>query len=225
MLPLESAGAAQRSRAIAGALCWIGGLEFFVAEAIAAAGWPDYSYATFDISDLGAVSCAPLAEPLASGILQLCSPRHAVMNVGFMLVGLLHLAGLALTWTLWPRGWSMRIALFALAAGAAGAVLVGLAPVDVAHGRHIVGAAFGLIVANVGLLLLGLTFVRRGPAVGIFTLAFGAMGLAAFVVYRSELDFGIGHGAMERVAAYPQTIWYAVMGVLLLKQFWSERRA
>ncbi len=203
----------------------IGGLEYFLAEAMAAAAWPDYSYAALDISLLGAATCGPHADPQSGEIFQLCSPRHAVMNAGFVLVGALHIAGLVVTRSVWRRGWLAAIGLVGLGLGAAGAMLVGFAPLDLYHRLHVAGAGLALVVGNAGLTLLGLALLRRAPAFGLFSLAFGAIPLTAFLLYSNHIFLGIGRGSMERLAANPQTVWYAVVGVMLIVGVVRDGRA
>jgi hypothetical membrane protein len=219
----------QRRLVILGALCWIAGLEFFAAEAIAAAGWPGYSYAEFDISFLGATNCAPFADPSSAEIAKdagdLCSPRHAWMNAGLVLLGLLHLAGLAATWKAWPRGWATGLGLPALAAAACGAMLVGFAPVDGPVALHHAGAGVSLVTGNLGMLLMGLGLRERMPALAVFSFVAGVIGLAGLLGYQSHVDFGLGYGTTERAAAYPQTVWYAVLGVLILVGVLRAHRA
>ncbi len=210
----------QRRLVILGAICWIAGLEFFAAEAIAAAGWPGYSYAAYDISLLGATHCGVVAEAtvIKAGVdaAEMCSPRHAWMNGGLVVLGLLHLAGLGLTWSAWPRNWGTMIGLPALAIGAGGAMLVGLAPVSGPAGLHHAAAGVTLVTGNVGMLLMGLGLTRRAPGLAAFSLAAGALGLAGLWLYQADVDLGLGGGTMERAAAYPQTLWYAALGVAML---------
>jgi hypothetical protein len=95
-------------------------------------------------------------------------------------------------------------------------VFVGLAPVDRDYSLHAAGAGLGLIVGNMGVALLGLSMLRRAPALGLFSLVLGGAALAGFGLYVGHVYLGLGRGGMERVAAYPQTIWYAVTGVAVL---------
>lgn len=213
---LQTSSASHRRRVILGAVCWIAGLEFFLAEAIAVVGWPGYSRLALDVSYLGATSCAPFTDPDTAAVFDLCSPRHAAMNFGFVLLGVLHLAGLVLTYTAWPRHWLATVGLAALGMGAVGAVFVGLAPVDRDYSLHAAGAGLGLVVGNMGVALLGLAMLRRAPAFGLFSLVLGAAALAGFGLYIGHIYLGLGRGGMERVAAYPQTIWYALTGVSVL---------
>lgn len=83
-----------------GAILWILSLEFFVGQAVAQSAWhTPYSMLTNSISDLGNTACGTwppasvnLARPGLSAS-YVCSPRHAVMNVSFIVAGVLILLG------------------------------------------------------------------------------------------------------------------------------------
>jgi hypothetical membrane protein len=192
-----------------GGALWVGCLQFFVAEAVATAGFVgSYSYRRDYISDLGALSCG-------AG----CSPRHALMNTSFVLQGALIFAGAAIVWPLFPRGALARLALGLIAASGLGVAIVGLAPEDAMPGWHYFGAAENLLFCNAGAALLGVALLRerRAPcAVGFLSLAFGLIGLAGLVGLAIGYDFELGLGGVERVSAYPFPLWIAGMGVWLI---------
>jgi hypothetical membrane protein len=191
-----------------GGALWVGCLQFFVAEAIAAAGFAgSYSFRRNTISDLGALSCG-------AG----CSPLHGLMNASFVLQGVLIFAGAFVVWPLFPRGALSRLALGLVAASGLGVAIVGLAPEDSAPGWHYLGAAENLLFCNAGATLLGVALLREGTsrAVGLLSLAFGLIGLAGLGGLAAGHDFGLGVGGVERVAAYPFPLWIAGMGAWLI---------
>jgi hypothetical membrane protein len=196
------------SRRWGGAL-WVGCLQFFVAEAVAAAGFAgSYAYRRNYISDLGALSCG-------AG----CSPLHALMNASFVLQGVLIFSGAFVVWPLFPRGTLARFALGLVAASALGVAIVGLAPEDFMPGLHYLGAAENLLFCNAGAALFGLALLREGTApraVGLLSLAFGLIGLTGLGGLAAGRDFGLGLGGVERVAAYPFPLWIAGMGAWLI---------
>jgi hypothetical membrane protein len=193
-----------------GAWLWVFCLQYFAAEAIAAAGFQGaYSFRRNFISDLGSVSCGGGAG---------CSPLHALMNASFVLQGALIFAGSALVWPLFPKGLA-RLALGLIAASGLGVAIVGLAPEDVAPGWHYAGAAGNLLLSNAGAALIGVALMREklAPrAVGLLSLGLGLLGLVGLAALASRLDLGLGAGAIERIAAYPFPLWLAGMGVWLL---------
>jgi hypothetical membrane protein len=192
-----------------GGALWIGCLQFFVAEAVAAAGFAgSYSFRRNYISDLGALSCS-------AG----CSPLHGLMNASFVLQGVLIFAGAFVVWPLFPRGALSRLALGLVAASGLGVAIVGLAPEDSAPGWHYFGAAENLLLCNAGAALLGVALLREGSApraVGLFSLSFGLIGLTGLGGLAAGHDFGLGLGGVERVAAYPFPLWITGMGAWLI---------
>jgi hypothetical protein len=50
----------------------------------------------------------------------------------------------------------------------------------------------------------------------LITLLAGVGALVALVFYVSGLDLGLGEGGIERVVAYPQTLWMIVIGAYSL---------
>jgi hypothetical membrane protein len=194
-----------------GGFCWTFCLQYFAAEAAAVAGWRGgYSFHDNYISDLGALSC------VSSG----CSPLHALMNASFLLQGVLISAGAMLVWPAFPRGWLRALALGLIAASGVGVFVVGLAPEDFAPGWHYLGAGEHFLFCNAGAALLGIALLRRGRAtrpIALLSLATGLLGLAGLACLATTHYFGLGVGGMERVTAYPFTLWIAGMGIWLLR--------
>ncbi len=193
-----------------GGWLWVGCLQYFAAEAIAAAGFRGgYSIRRKLISDLGAVRSDDGAG---------CSPLHPLMNAAFVIQGALIFGGAALVWPLFPRGLA-RLALGLIAASGLGVAVVGLAPEDAAPGWHYLGAAENLLLSNGGAALLGAALLgeKRAPrAVGLLSLGFGLIGLAGLAGLAGRFDLGLGAGVIERIAAYPFPLWLAAMGFWLL---------
>ena len=194
-----------------GAWLWVGCLQYFAAEAFVAAGFRGaYSFRLNFISDLGAARCGDGAS---------CSPLHPLMNASFLLQGALIFGGAVLVWPLFPRGLA-RLGLGFVAASGLGVAVVGLAPEDVAPGWHYLGAAENLVLSNAGAALVGAALLRekRAPrVVGLLSLGCGLIGLAGLAGLAVGLDFGLGAGVIERIAAYPFPLWLAGMGVWLLR--------
>ena len=201
-----------------GGWLWVGCLQYFAAEAIAVAGFRGgYSFRRNFISDLGTVRCGDGAG---------CSPLHPLMNASFLVQGVLIFAGAVVVWPLFPRGLA-RLALGLIAASGLGVAVVGLAPEDAAPGWHYLGAAENLLLSNTGAALLGAALLRekRAPrAVGLLSLGFGLIGLAGLAGLAVRVDFGLGAGVIERIAAYPFPLWLAGMGVWLLAGGGETRR-
>jgi hypothetical membrane protein len=144
----------------------------------------------------------------------------------FLVQGVLIFAGAVVVWPLFPRGLA-RLALGLIAASGLGVAVVGLAPEDAAPGWHYLGAAENLLLSNTGAALIGAALLRekRAPrAVGLLSLGFGLIGLAGLAGLAVRVDFGLGAGVIERIAAYPFPLWLAGMGVWLVGGGGETRR-
>ncbi|WP_196279284.1 DUF998 domain-containing protein [Catellatospora vulcania] len=203
-----------------GAVCWMLTIVYFLVQPVVAAAWdPAYSFADNTISDLGNARCAPTGESWRPGTF-LCSPRHALMNVAFVLVGLFTAAGALTTRGWWPRHRLAGAGLALVAVSGVGAVLVGLAPGDVNMPLHLVGAGLQFPGA-IGPLLLGLATPGERPRERVFSLAMGVVGIVGCALFASGLHLGLGVGGAERLGFDPLTVWTVVLGVVI----WRARSA
>jgi len=186
----------------------LGGLQYFVVQAAAIKKFPHYSLAHNTISDIGNTACAVFNGRY------ICSPYHAAMNVSFMILGFTMVLG---SWLLFgglaTRNPKLRWGAALFAFGGLGAVLVGIYPENTVPLFHGLGAAAPFLVGNAGLVLLGSSWpVKR--LLRAYTLVTGGLALAALVFYASGHDLWLGEGGIERVVAYPQTIWMAAIGLV-----------
>lgn len=196
-----------------GCTAWIVGVaQFFVVHGVVEAAWSKpYSWAQNNISDLGNAHCAVRQEPMPRYI---CSPEHQLMNVSFIALGILLVAGVALTGSLWRRGGIPVVARVLLAGAGLGFVLVGLAPADVHENQHVLGALLIMGTGNIGLLLAAFGLANDAP--GRLRRATGLLGIAAITaagLFLSRHYLGLGMGGMERVAVFPLLIWALAVGV------------
>ena len=105
--------------------------------------------------------------------------------------------------------------LFAI--GGAGTALVGIFPENTVSVLHGIGAALPFLIGNVGVVILG--FSLEVPKIfRIYTVLSGSIALLALVVFTSGHYIGLGEGGLERVVAYPQTIWMIILGLYSLAQ-------
>lgn len=204
----------QKKSVRAGAAAWIvASVQFFLVMVIVQLGWESpYSWADNNISDLGNVHCGEF------GGRDVCSPLHDLMNVSFVLGGVLFLGGTLLTASAWPRTAVSYLARLLLAATAGGWMVAGLSPADVNEELHVIGGAFVIFVfGNLALLLIG--FVRTGPIARVrwYAVAFGVLGLLAMVLHFTGNGLGLGVGGMERVTAYGVPVWLVVAGTAALR--------
>jgi hypothetical membrane protein len=103
-----------------------------------------------------------------------------------------------------------------MGAAGAGTLLVGLFPENTISDLHILGAAVTFLCGNIALLLIGLSpyFSRR---LRIYTIGSGIIALIALALFFTHQYAGIGIGGMERITAYPQTIWLIIFGTHTLR--------
>jgi hypothetical membrane protein len=208
------------TRAKVGAVLWILCLQYFVAEAVAIAGWiGSYSLSGNYISDLGAIGCAVNASEAARPAQAICSPLHALMNASFLLQGFLIVCGTALIWPLFPKGPLWTFGLLLVGAAGIGVFVVGLAPEDTIPNWHFLGAIENFLCCNAGMAILGVALLRWRAETrksGFVAFCAGVVGLIGIACLAMKAYFGLGVGGMERVVAYPFPLWLAGTGLLLL---------
>jgi len=216
--------APSRATVRAGALAWVIAVQFFVTQGIVATAWTrQFSLKTDYISDLGNTVCG--AYPAGSAHL-VCSPWHLAMNTSFMVLGITMILGALLTRAAFPSGWVRALAVLLFALAGVGVFVVGVYPENTDNARHVLGAGLNFVAGNIAMIVYGLALAQR-PGVhasrGRFSLFTGTLGMVATLLFVSGRFAGIGLGGMERVAAYPMTVWQIVMGVALLRD--GQRKA
>ncbi len=188
---------------------------YFVIQIIVA--WvfiPSYSLVSNSISDLGETSCGGYGSPA------ICSPRWWLMDyAGFLLLGLVMVVGSALLYHEFtekvPR--ERRAAMFGfalIALGGVGSMLVGVFPENQNGTMHVIGAFLAIAIGNLAILLLG-SLLTLPESMRRSMLMFSSVALAALFCFASHRSFGIGRGTMERIAAYPVTIWLITFGLYI----------
>lgn len=215
----ETSGAPAEAHAQrwAGAL-WVAAPAWYVlCEAIAAASFPGYSYATFYISDLGVPERGPFDGRL------LDSQAHAVMNAGFIGAGLLFFLGIVAIAPQLGRGASRWFWLGFGLLNAAGIVFVGLVPgsqtnaVNGLMAIHVGGAIAAIAGGNLAAIFaaralrpLGLPrwVLRAGPVLG-------AVGFGSALLLIGHLI--VPDGVSERGAVYAFFAWQLLTGIGLLR--------
>lgn len=199
-----------------GPAVWIATLHYFVAQIAAAGYWTTpFSYKENLISDLGNTACAEYSGRYV------CSPLFTWMNASFVVLGLLMAVGSALIYCGFRKTTGSAIAFMMMGFAGIGTMLVGLFPENTIAPLHFIGALLALLVGNVAVLLFGFVLGLHGWF-RVYTIATGVITLTALILFYAQVYLGIGPGGMERVAAYPQTIWLIVFGVYLSKDRFKE---
>src|SRR5215469_18132176 len=189
---------------------------YFAAQVLVA--WtfrPQYSFVSNAISDLGNTAC----PPPHSGI---CSPLHVWMNVSIVILGLAMIVGSILIFSEFSFSKNRRERAAALAGfgcmalGGVGACLVGVVPenVNTAH-LHTVGTVMAIGFGQLAILILGLVLREIPDWLREFMLVTSLIVLLAGISIAGKHQFGIGGGALERLAQYPESLWLILFGLYI----------
>jgi hypothetical membrane protein len=145
------------------------------------------------------------------------------MNLSFIALGVTMIAGSLFISRVVATARLRSLGLGCLAISGVGVILVGTFPENTVPSAHAIGAALSFSVGNLGVMTMGL---NRGFALSLrlFAVIAGATTLVALVFYVNAEYLGLGEGAMERIVAYPQTIWLLALGGYLLIRPMNLRR-
>jgi hypothetical membrane protein len=199
------------------------GIIYLLGEAIAAAAFePTYSYARNYISDLGVSECGVISEGRV-----ICSPLHNLMNVNFVLHGLLFFTASALVIKA-LKSLSVKYLFLALAGiHLAGNILIavfhgGAAEGDGTAHYHLVGAVLAIMGGNLAIFISSLAKELKAPLV-IRTLskALPLLGFVGFVflaiaqIYSTPIFFP--DGVWERISVDTIMLWEITIGLWLIR--------
>jgi len=173
---------------------------------------PRYSFVSNVISDLGNTACPPRGS-------NICSPRWFVMDASIFILGLAMIVGsmLILSEFSFSNHRRERIAAIigfaCMALGGLGAMLVGVVPenVNTAH-SHTVGTAVAIGFGQLAILILGFVLREIPDWLREFMLVTSLLVLLAGISIAFKHQFGIGEGALERLAQYPESVWLILFG-------------
>jgi hypothetical membrane protein len=186
---------------------------YFAAQVLAA--WvfrPQYSFVSNAISDLGNTACPPPHS-------NICSPQYVVMDASIAILGLAMIVGAILIFSEFSFSKDRRERAVALAGfvcmalGGLGAILVACVPenVNTAH-LHTVGTAMAIGFGQSAILILGLVLREIPDWLREFMIVTSLFVLLAGISIAGKHQFGIGGGALERLAQYPESVWLILFG-------------
>jgi hypothetical membrane protein len=219
-----------------GSAFWMLAITFFVAQVAVAYSWQSrpreprgivrdhpYSFFANTISDLGETAKFTYGRP------RMWSPDHVWMDVAFVLLGVVMIAGTPFIYQEFnenTRGkvWVARIGFSAQALAGAGAITVGFVPENVNDFGHKLGAGLAIGVGTLGVLLLGLSIPLPGR-IRRFMLWCMPVSLVAILLFAIHEYLGFGPGGMERIAAYPEVIWLIMFGFSISRSNYSHGSA
>lgn len=198
---------------------WMLSIQYFTTQLMTALVWANpYSIRLNTISDLGNTACG------IYNMQTVCSPLHNYMNASFILLGLFIVAGSLLIHQEFRETRGSAAGFFCMALAGVGTLVVGLFPENTISALHIAGATLPFVFGNVAMLILGTT-LPVPKLLKIYTVTSGFVGLAGLVLLLSKHYLGLGDGGMERVTAYPQTIWLIAFGLYISANHYVKRRA
>ncbi|MCL1871660.1 MAG: DUF998 domain-containing protein [Promicromonosporaceae bacterium] len=195
---------------LVGPLVWVSCVQYFIVQLVVASAWdPAYSWRLNSISDLGATHCGEFDGRLV------CSPWHGLMNVSFVFLGLAMAVGAVLIAQVLGDSRASRAGFALMAVAGVGAIIVGFFPENGIYGVHLAGADLAFLLGNVALVVFGLS-LRVPTWLRWYSVVSGVVALVALVLFLVHHRLFLGLGGMERVVAYPQTIWLIVVGSYLV---------
>jgi hypothetical membrane protein len=204
---------------------WATSAQLFLAQALAQRAWKGsapYSLRTSWISDLGATTCGSYSG--GGGVL-VCSPRHALLNGGLTLLGAQVVLGTLLLQPLLGDDRNGRGAGSLLVLAGAALPFVGAFPEDTGKPWHAVAATVHFAAAGLGMVASGLAVRARYPRAGASAFVLGGASLAGTVLTLAGSGAGVGRAAVERLAAWPFTLWTTAAGVLVLTAAAASRHS
>lgn len=143
------------------------------------------------------------------------------MNVSFVALGLSMSLGSFLMHRQYSKSIAGAVGFGCMCLAGLGTILVGTFPENTISTLHIVGAALPFLVGNLSLVILG--FALQMPRVlRYYTIISGFVALAALLLFLTHNYLGLGIGGMERITAYPQTIWLIVLGVYSIRYYFKQ---
>ncbi|HSX47240.1 MAG TPA: DUF998 domain-containing protein [Patescibacteria group bacterium] len=192
-----------------GPLLWILSFQYYVIQIIVSLDWPiKYSWLKNPISDLGNTVCSIYSDRYV------CSPLHNLMNLAFIVLGLTMVLGSSFIYQEFKESKFSVFGFIFVSISGFGSILVGLYPENTIHFLHSFGAFLVFFIGNLGILTLSLT-LRFERLFKIYSLISGSIGLISLILYIFHIYLGLNQGGMERIVAYPQTIWLIVFGIYM----------
>src|SRR5579862_784774 len=203
---------------LVGPAFWIASVQFFITMLLVALAWPThYSILNNTISDLGNTACG------VYGGRYVCSPRHAWMNVSFMVLGITMIVGSVLIYHEFRKSRGSTVGFSFMGIGGFGTILVGIFAENTISSLHVIGATLPFVIGNLALMILGFS-LDMPRSLRIYTILSGVVSLAASLLFITHHYLGLGIGGMERLAANLQTVWLIVFGIYISKNHFGRKK-
>lgn len=196
---------------------WMTSMQYFIIQILAARAWDiHFSLRRNVISDLGNTACGTFAGRFV------CSPLHTLMNASFITLGLTMILGALLIYQEFKETQGSWIGFSFMGIAGLGTILVGLFPENTVTSLHFIGALLPFLIGNIGLVVLG-SVLDLSKTLRAYSVLSGIGSLVALGFLASGYYLRFGQGGMERLTAYPQTLWLIVFGLYMSKNHFSAR--
>jgi hypothetical membrane protein len=166
---------------VAGAVLFIGAVQFLIMLIVSEALHPGYSVANNYISDLGV------------------GPSTLIFNSSVFLLGVTIVAGAYLI----QRSFNSKIFVVLLILAGVGAMGVGVFPETTGSIHSVVS----FITFFFGGLSAIASYRLQKPPLSYFAVSLGVMTLVALTLFISGIYLDLGKGGIERMTAYPALLW------------------
>jgi hypothetical membrane protein len=203
---------------LVGPTIWIVSIHYFIIQIIVARAWEiPFSMRNNPISDLGNTACGIYNTRFV------CSPKNALMNASFVTLGVIMIAGSLLIYQEFKKTAASRIGFSFMGIAGFGTILVGVFPENTIGFLHLLGAGLPFLIGNIGITILGLR-LDLPKSLRVYTLVTGIITLTALLLLLTGMTLGIGFGGIERVTAYPQTLWLIFFGIYISSNHMRQGR-
>lgn len=197
---------------------WVLSIQYFVTQIVVALHWAQaYSLRFNTISDLGNSACGQYMGAFV------CSPLHNAMNASFIVLGMFIVAGSLLLHQEFRDTPASAVGFTCMALAGLGTLFVGIFPENGNLSAHVVGAALPFIFGNTAMVILGVG-LKLPQKLRVYSVLSGLVGLGGLVLFASDTYLGLGKGGMERITAYPQTIWLIAFGLYMSRDHYVRSR-
>jgi hypothetical membrane protein len=137
------------------------------------------------------------------------------MNASFIVLGAAMTAGSILISRRFAQSRAATMGFAAMAVSGIGVIIVGIFPENSIPAFHGLGSAIPFTLGNAALLIMAAAPMMP-VALRLYSFLSGTLAVIALVSYSSRHYLGLGEGGIERIVAYPQTVWLIVIGIFLL---------
>ncbi|KKK34162.1 hypothetical protein WN59_09445 [Salinicoccus sediminis] len=208
-----------RTSDTAGFMSWILLIFYFPVEWIVTSRMISaYSFMNQPMSDLGVERCMSHAYSLAP--YHICSPLSGLMNITFIVTGILIALGAVLLHRFFGEGIGVRIATGMWVVYGLGYSISGIFPADVNFSVHTIFSLPGMVLQIPAMLIIAKTIRDKMPGFSVWTYICAALSALSLVL----IVIGFAPGLMQRLLYGFVWLWM-IVGAIILWRTDITRRA